>query len=333
MRILFFLSILYLYSCTPSTPKETFEQDKTFPKVQAVEAFKTTDFVPTLESPLTENENQIYAASLLMAWDEIKTMLSPIDNINGSTLALMQASNSYQDVLTTDEYNTDIQVEDNLITARAFFKKALPFEEPLTSYDNRLEFKGETVTAFGFYGGSSFARILYYNNDEDFAMRLLPEDQAHEIVLVKTDFANQATLAACIANLNQASTTFWNNRNDDNSWKYYWNDEDEVLIPKLLFNIEKDYKDIVGSTFTTPQTPFSVTKAYQRTAFLLNEKGAEVESEAEITVEATEAVEEVERPSPKIMHFNKKFLILLKRKDSSNPYFAMLVNDTELMGE
>lgn len=333
MRITSLLLLLFLYACTPPSPEESFEQDKTFPKVQAVENFKTTDFVATLESPLSIDKNQIYAAALLMAWDEIKTMLSPIDNISGATLALMQASDSYKDVLATDEYSSEIQVEGNLITARAFFKKSLPFEEPLKSYDNRLKFNGETVPAFGFYSYSSFARILYYNNDDDFAMRLLPEDQDHEIILVKTNFAQQATFADYLAALNKASATFRENKNDQNDWKYYWGDDDQVLIPKFSFNIEKNYNDIVGSTFTTPQSPFSVTKAYQRTAFVLNEKGAEVESEAEIAVEAT-AVEEIEeRPKPKIMHFNKTFLILLKRKNSPNPYFAMLVNDTDLMGE
>ena len=67
---------------------------------------------------------------------------------------------------------------------------------------------------------------------------------------------------------------------------------------------------------------------YQRTAFVINERGAEVESKAEVAV-TEEMVEEL--PKPKTMIFDKPYLILLKRIDSRYPYFAMFVSNSELM--
>ena len=38
-----------------------------------------------------------------------------------------------------------------------------------------------------------------------------------------------------------------------------------------------------------------------------------------------------DEPKSKIMRFDKPFLLLLKRKDSSNPYFGLWITNTELM--
>ena len=41
--------------------------------------------------------------------------------------------------------------------------------------------------------------------------------------------------------------------------------------------------------------------------------------------------EELEKPKPKKMIFNRPFLILLKRAESKNPYFGLWIANTELM--
>lgn len=75
-----------------------------------------------------------------------------------------------------------------------------------------------------------------------------------------------------------------------------------------------------------------VEMAYQRTAFLLNENGAEVESEVAMDAEGGEDLEtEEEKPLPKAMIFDKPFLVFLKRNDSQYPYFAMLVANSEVL--
>ena len=80
----------------------------------------------------------------------------------------------------------------------------------------------------------------------------------------------------------------------------------------------------------SPRAIEMAARSDQRTAFVLNEKGAEVESETIMAVtDSTSAV--MERPQPKNLIFDKPFLILLKRTDSKNPYFAMFVANNELM--
>jgi hypothetical protein len=71
-----------------------------------------------------------------------------------------------------------------------------------------------------------------------------------------------------------------------------------------------------------------VDEAWQRTAFILDEVGAEVESEALIyTLEEIVA----EKPQPKRLIFNKPFTLFLTKVNSVNPYFGMWVADAELM--
>lgn len=71
-----------------------------------------------------------------------------------------------------------------------------------------------------------------------------------------------------------------------------------------------------------------VDEAWQRTAFILDEVGAEVESEALIyTFEEIVA----EKPQPKRLNFDKPFTLFLTKVNSVNPYFGMWVADAELM--
>ncbi len=104
-----------------------------------------------------------------------------------------------------------------------------------------------------------------------------------------------------------------------------------MVIPKFNFNIETNYSKLEGAYFNANNRIFQVEYAKQRTAFLLDESGAEIESEAEIEVTSEAIEEELEKPKPKKMIFNIPFLILLKRTDAKNPYFGLWTTNSELM--
>ena len=85
---------------------------------------------------------------------------------------------------------------------------------------------------------------------------------------------------------------------------------------------------MVGSSFKANHTNFTILEAHQQNAFILNEIGAEVKSVVDIAADATE---EIEKPKPKMMIFNKPFVVLLKRKDAENPYFGVYIANDELL--
>ena len=105
-------------------------------------------------------------------------------------------------------------------------------------------------------------------------------------------------------------------------------DEDLLSIPVFNFNLEKDFETLAGNVFRVVEKPYTLVSAYQRIALILDEKGAKIESEAEINV-ATEAMEEL--PQPKRMIFDQPFVIAFKRIDAEVPYFMAWVQNTELM--
>ena len=111
-------------------------------------------------------------------------------------------------------------------------------------------------------------------------------------------------------------------------WKYYLDDKDEVVIPKFNFNTETNYSSIEEYQIKTSPNSYIIEQAYQRKASILDEKGARIESEAEMKLASEEREE---RPKPKKMRFDKPFFILLKKINSANPYFVLFANNAELM--
>ena len=326
---LYIIILTSLFSC---------KSDKKFTELKKLSDYKNTQFIPTLENEISNDKNSIYCATLLFAWDEIrKEINSPLTISSEYTeLNLLNSSTSFSDVLKNNEYESSIEIDENLIIAKAEFSKSLPFDFKLQSYTNKLVFDNQKVTSFGVNGYDDYeklktVKIIYYKNDNNFIIKLLPKEREHEIILFKTSesFNSIAEMTTEIKKLTEIGIS--EIKNDKINWKYYINEEDEIIIPKFNFNIETNYTSLEGNNFNAEKQNYIIEKAWQRTAFILNESGAEIVSEAEIEVAAVEEIEEIEKPKPKKMIFDKPFLILLKRTDSKNPYFGLWTTNTELM--
>ena len=320
-----------------SNPSEI-ENDREFSAVKNLAEFKQTQFTPTLEHQISNNKNAVYCATLLFAWDAIRMQMHTPITVSDEyfDLKLLNSSTTFTNVLKNNEYKISGDIDGDTIKAKAEFNKSLPFEVNLQSFDNKLTFGGQKVASFGIQGNDDYellktVKIIYYQNDNNFIIKLLPKDAAHEIILFKPDknFNSIAEMTAEVEKLTEIGKSEINN--EKLNWKYYYNAEDEVIIPKLNFNIQTNYSTLEGSVFNADNQYFVVAKAWQRTAFILDENGAEIESEAEIEVEEEESEEEYEKPKPKKMIFDKPFLILLKRTDAKNPYFGLWSSNTELM--
>ena len=314
------------------------KNDREFSEVRKLSEFENTQFNPTLEHKISKDKNSVYCATLLFAWDEIRKQINLPLTISDDyfDLTLLNQSTTFKDVLKSNEYSASGQVDGDLITARAEFNKSLPFELKLQSFKNQLTFDGQKVASFGVSGYDSYeqlsiVKIMYYKNDNNFIIKLLPKEKGHEIILFKTeqDFNSIAEMTSEIEKLTKIRNT--EIKNENTSWKYYYSKEDIVIIPKFNFNIETNYKTIEGNRFSANKQSFQIERAWQRTAFILDESGAKIESEAEIVLETAAMEEEFEKPKPKKMVFDKPFLILLKRTVTKNPYFGLWTTNTELM--
>lgn len=327
-KFLLFIIFYCFFSCN--------EQSK-FPKVKELSEFKKTEFIPTLEHKVTKENNSIYCSTFLFAWKELTKSFNSIEFPGGNTdILLLNNSNSFKNVLKKDEYKISQEVDGDFVKIKAEFNKSLPFEIKLQSFKSKLTFNGEKVSSFGVKGYDSneqlkTVKIIYYKNDNNFIIKLLPKDKEHEIILFKTEqgFNSIAEMTLEIEKLTEIGKA--EIKKENINWKYYYDVEDIVIIPKFSFNIQTNYKTIEGTSFASNGENYDIIKAWQRTAFILDESGAEIESEAEIEYATEEIEEEYEKPKPKKMIFDKPFLILLKRTDAKNPYFGLWTTNTELM--
>jgi hypothetical protein len=294
----FFLTMLVLtsiFSCkneaTTNLKNNNLKiQESKFSEVKNLSEFKKTKFIPTLEYNISKDKNSVYCATLLFAWDKIrKQMNSPLTiSDEYADLKLLNTSTSFENVLKSNEYNVSGEVDGGLITARAEFNKSLPFELKLQNFKNKLTFDKQKVSSFGVSGYDyeqlKIVQIIYYKNDNNFIIKLLPKDMEHEIILFKTaqSFNSMAEMTAEIEKLTEIGKT--EKEHEKVSWKYYYSEEDVVIIPKFNFNIETNYTTLEGNKFNSNKQDFLIEKAWQRTAFILDENGAEIESEAEIEV-------------------------------------------------
>lgn len=326
-----------LVACTHEKSDPTWSE---LPGVTSLDSLSQTDFMPTLESTINADKNSIYAPTLLYAWNEIRNdaglslVLGP-----GSSedFLMLNSSHSFGNSLEAGEYTINKEMEGQTISVSAFFNKTLPFPAKMDKLDKGIDFNGTPVSAFGMnYRNQEiidFSYILYYRSDDEFALKFRPRDESQEIILVK-GFNTLKNLSEAVTITSELTESGKRERRDSAlAWKYAFNPEDVFSIPVIRFNIGTNYKTIEGQGFKTSKTGYVITKAYQRTGFILNETGAVVESEAEIAIEAAEAPPEEKpaKPHPKHMVFDKPFFIIVKKKEQVNPYFVMKVETTELM--
>ncbi len=184
IAIILLLILTTFYSCN---------NDRRFPKVKNLSEFKETQFIPTLEHQISNDKNSVYCATLLFAWDEIRKQINSPLTISKDyfDLKLLNQSTSFVNALKSNEYEVSGDVDGDIIKAKAEFNKSLPFELKLQSFNNKLTFDGQKVSSFGVYGYDSYeqlqiVKIIYYKNDNNFIIKLLPKDKKHEIILFKT---------------------------------------------------------------------------------------------------------------------------------------------------
>lgn len=346
-KYLFYLPIFYITLSACSSPqmevsKTVVKKDNSIsepkivklPEEQDLSNFTETQFNLTLEHKIDSKKNNIYCVTMLYAWDEIRIALANKITINKGLedLTLLNNSKSFFEVLKQNEYTVNTEITEFEINANAEFSKMLPFKIPFEK-DFEILFNEQKIAAFGCYGpGYEFREqmdILYYESDDHFVVQLNPIDKEHSLILYKTNMTFPSMSAYLTALNNVIELGKQEMKTEENSWKYDFNDDDVLKIPKFSFNLSTNYPSLVGNTFIGDSKNYQITRAWQRTAFHLDEGGAIIESEAAMYA-AVEAMEE-EKPTPKKLIFDKPFLILSKRVDAQHPYFCMWVANTELM--
>lgn len=327
----YFLPLLLLLSCKRG--KE--EGFQIFPAETDIEQLNSTEFVLSQKNSLPDENNVVYCPSFLFAWNEVRsTFAEPItlEQSFSEDLLLINQDTCYRNSLDKSEYKTSVEFRDGAIMASAYFHQLLPFQKKFQVRDT-LFFRGRPVQAFGIENYdeelAANTEIRYYKSDNNFVIALLPRKPDEEIILCRSIFTY-----TCMQDLVRGTDSLMNiGKAEKNKYPalYRFTEKDRLLIPAINFNISKRYNTLEGQGFSEGKKRHKILRAFQRTAFILNEQGAEAESNAMLTVDSAGTVPIRDTSLAKNLIFDKPFFILLRKKNNPNPYFTMLVKNTELM--
>jgi hypothetical protein len=338
-KILIALLFITIYSCKNEN-SNSFKSIGDLPELVTIDSLKSTDFVATMESDISSEKNIIYCPTLLYAWNEIRKLTGELkvrEDKDSRSITELNDNNSFENSLSPSEFKTEVQINGENIISKAEFNTELTFKPYLEKMDYPLMFKQKNVNGFGMIGYNldiaKQLNILYFKNNENFIFKINPEQKDNEIIFIMgSEFASSKTFSEILIKLKEHISIGENEiKNSINLWKYNLKEHETFAIPDLAFNIEKSFNELIGQGVYNDNKIYTIKIAKQRNALLLNNKGAKIESEAEIAVEAADAPPMDNKIIEKHMFLNNTFFIVFKHTSKANPYFIVKINTDELM--
>lgn len=235
------------------------------------------------------------------------------------------------------------------IVAYAYMFKHLEFETPFEDLDQPLDFKGSKIDCFGADGQKDIpetilrqVNILSYKDKDDFVLELKTKSAGDRVILAK--IAPAATLKKTIAAVDRRILADEKKRRDKTAELAGNLDQktidrlmlnmqpgDMLKIPKINFDLTRGYSELCDRTLIVKNPKVAkdllISSAVQNIRFQMDEKGVRLRSEAHISLTCSATARHHEH----IMIFDNPFLIIMKRRNSNVPYFALWVDNPEVL--
>ena len=212
----------------------------------------------------------------------------------------------------------------NSYTIYSLLYKKFEYIEPFDRLeDEKFNNSNEKVKYFGINKNTKKeayknVEILYFKNNEDFAVKLNTKNN-EEIILTKKEKAS--TFKELYQNI------IIENRNYKGNHEFQ--STDKLKIPYLKVDTEVSYNELCNKKILNKNSKVEyIVNAIQSVKFNLNENGGELESRGTIQdISKSESMNSIGRN----FEFTDEFVLFLKEKDKQMPYFALKVNDIGLM--
>lgn len=311
---------------------------------------------PTTAIQLDSSRSYIYCATMEIMWHELSNYLGkkPKTTIKNSSIDLLNESVSqkYQVPIEPnfvvamsglvkdsilEKINSQLEhkfqtnwtpaynLSPNTLVSYSFLKKDVKFYYNLDDkfYDQAFN-NGSIVNVdyFGINEGNPNASrkdiLIYdYKNSDDFIVQVKCRDSLDEIYFAKIPLQ---------ISLSDAYQTVLKRVNSDN-WELF-NGGDILKIPYIKFDTTTNFTDIEGATLEKgPYSGKTFQHVSQRISFDLNHQGITLESSAYSYLDFDDS----DNPPPRVLAFDKPFLIIMKRKGADLPYFMYWVSGVEFM--
>jgi hypothetical protein len=328
-----------------------------------------TVIVPTLDSPIPEGKSAIWCVSFQLAWNRLKDDVAkePLQLTNAQPIAdrLNKADHSEEDVGPDAVYAAAGLAKDGIVeriqeqmaskfpnvprpeldvppdgaVAYAYLAASAKYDSPYFENDEPFFFtdsagKQTAVGSFGIRRKDDYAynrlrqqaQVLYCPREAIMHDKEIPEfivdpcktSRPYQIVLARVD--RKPTLADTLADVEQKIAA----RPAPDDLVSQLHPRDTLLVPNMAWKISHRFKELEGKDkqFLNPTLRgLYLDTAIQTIQFRLDRSGADLASESKMFV----------KPGASYFHFNRPFLIYMKKRGGKQPFFIMWVENAELL--
>ena len=340
-----------------STNKDDIKPEEQKYSSSSSEFKNNMDVVLSLEDKI--NENSIWCGTFNLIWNDLKNDLAKqdivfnpqpdiVNNLNKGTFTSDNLSeNSYYKTYGTpnielkekiekeikDKFNetSDILNDFDWENASpesyflyAMLKKEFEFPKVFTELENGDFGNYTNVKYFGINNTTENevrqqVEVLYYNNPEDFAVRLLTKE-ADEVIIAKG--ANGETFGEIYELLKQRDEQYDGNKS--------FSENDTLKIPNIKIKEKEELDELENKNFQFSNgDEYYIDKALQTIEFEIDKKGGKIKSEAGMIANRSAIIAD----EPREFLVDDTFTIFLKEKDKDLPYFATQISDISKVQE
>lgn len=290
---------------------------------------------PSYQSTLDENTiNNLWVGTLDLAWKELedKIGLNKIE-LEGEMPQIandLNESTFSKEMLNPNDYKINVErTVTNGYKIDATLNKELNF---LESFDNFNDYKwtfGNSDEAIKYFGINNASpekmnrnvEILFYNKlnngsllSNDMAIKLKTKE-GDEIILYRTD--DKKSFDEYYEDI-KAKTKNYKGRTE-------FSQDDELRVPYVKVNGMINYNQLYDKKIKNSKGLY-IYDVIQNVNFYLNERGCNLSSKATMVTEYMGIGEDT-----KYCYFQDTFIIFMKEKKSDKPYFALKVDNNDIL--
>lgn len=213
----------------------------------------------------------------------------------------------------------NLQLAETDIISYAYFLKETEYK---TIFDKGIStFNGVKVQ--GFFAANKAQRenvkVLNYESDDKFSIALELKNNTDQLILAKGYPKNM--LMDLLIEINGFG------KKELSAIKT----NDIFSAPSISLSHFREYNELIYKNLLNKGfESYQIQKMFENIKFDMDEKGARVENEAVIVLAKSIQFDD-EKPRKFIL--DKPYWVIMKRKDSQNPYFILGINNTNLMSE
>jgi len=323
------------------------------------EELSATKVVPELNVPVIGETNLIWCAPFQLAWNEMADFLGEevrFGQKEPDCVSYLNQRSTHKEHLDGETYfaaagaytadfirelNAEVRSSfcsgtfapeplpegdgEGRLAAFAYLSVNLPFKHAFQRTDYPLSFKGVPVKAFTIpFGDGAMVKadhakrqvqICYPPEEGAFIVELITKETDHHLILATV--SPEATLAKTVDKVSGYV---------DSLPQEYLEMNQALVVPLFNFDITREYTELTGHTLAVENPTYRdwiIEKAGQNIRFQLDERGAVLQSSAfMIYAKCIPPIDCI---------FDEPFLLMLRYKDSAQPYFVLWVDNAEIL--